>query len=379
MGFIHSSNSNFKSNNKSLPPIDFSKTNNTKDDKGKNNKGKGKDNNNKGKGQKDDKKGGGKGVNKLNQWDDDHKLVEIKNKKGKGQNNENNKGKGQNNDSYKGKGQNNDNNKGNKNKGDDKNKGNKNKGDDKNKGTGKGKVNNSSVNAIPIPDPATKRREDETKRKAEEKRKVEEAKKAQELLKQKLPKWTEEIEEVKNKMSLIEKIVEEYRDVTAALTSDVAEHLSANDVILSWNEGVTVKEKLDVPMERVQAILKELSSDNLFKTTDLQSEYMSQREKQKNLVSGFKQLEKVCKKYHNKALEEKNKEALAEKEKEKQEELKKLEQWNKEIISEAAEYCIIGQISAKRARSDSSHLVDAERELKRAKFVIEEAMAKEGA
>merc|ERR1711915_246701 len=284
-----------------------------------------------------------------------------------GQNNENNKGKGQNNDSYKGKGQNNDNNKGNKNKGDDKNKGNKNKGDDKNKGTGKGKGNNSSVNAIPIPDPATKRREDETKRKAEEKRKVEEAKKAQELLKQKLPKRTEEIEEVKNKMSLIEKIVEEYRDVTAALTSDVAEHLSANDVILSWNEGVTVKEKLDVPMERVQALLKELSSDNLFKTTDLQSEYMSQREKQKNLVSGFKQLEKVCKKYHNKALEEKK------------EELKKLEQWNKEIISEAAEYCIIGQISAKRARSDSSHLVDAERELKRAKFVIEEAMAKEGA
>jgi len=391
--FIHSSNSNFIKDKRSLPPIDFSEKSaqpyiqlqqqplgNYKPQviqplperaqKGKimgqnTSKGKGKGEDTfKGKGQAvavTIGKGSGK-VNKLSRWDDETTVQPIdKTLTGKGKN-DNTKGRGFIEVYTSGKG------------GSIMNdieniKGNKSSA----KGDIKGKSKGKQININPIESVEALKKKEEARRKEEEK------KKAEALLNEKLPQWKKEIKEAQEKLNVVEKIVEEYRDVTAALTSDVAEHLSADDIIQAWNEGQAIREKMNGPLERIQLILKEMSSDNLFKKTDLQPEYNSLREKQREVVSGFKDLEKICKKYHNKALEIKKQEALVEKKKEEQEKIKKIEEWNKGIVGEAVEYCIISQISAKRVQEDYSQLEDAQRELKRAKFIIDEAVKEENA
>merc|ERR1711951_39373 len=100
------------------------------------------------------------------------------------------------------------------------------------------------------------------------KKKAEDAKKAEEALKEKMIKWRKEMVEVKEKMKNIEKLVEEYRDATAVLTSDVADHLSPDDTIEAYNEGAKVKEQLDKPREEVQNVMKSMGQDALFGKSD---------------------------------------------------------------------------------------------------------------
>merc|ERR1712137_618724 len=100
------------------------------------------------------------------------------------------------------------------------------------------------------------------------KKKAEDAKKAEAALKEKIITWRKEINDVKEKMKEIEKLVEEYRDVTAVLTSDVADHLSPDDTIEAFQDGAKVKEKLDKPREDVQAVMKQMGADSLFPKVD---------------------------------------------------------------------------------------------------------------
>merc|ERR1712228_673901 len=193
--FVHSSNSNFNpgSVKKVLPPIDFGEFAKNKktevkaeDRKPKisavrldDSKGKGKSKSEeKGKGKGDDK-GKGKGKEKGKGKGNDE-LRKIEDTKGKG------KGKG--------------------------------KGEEKGKGKGKDEAEKKLVNEEML------------------KKKAEDAKKAEAALKEKMITWRKEINDVKEKMKEIEKLVEEYRDVTAVLTSDVADHLSPDDTIEAYED-----------------------------------------------------------------------------------------------------------------------------------------------
>merc|ERR1711915_686238 len=211
--------------------------------------------------------------------------------------------------------------------------------------------------------------------------KAEDAKKAEAALKEKMITWRKEINDVKEKMKEIERLVEEYRDVTAVLTSDVADHLSPDDTIEAYEDGLKVKEKLDKPREEVQNTMKTMGADSLFNKTDkdFKTDYGAIKKDYQKFFSQFKDLHGVCKKYFTKAQEEKEKEKIVEQQKAAEEKLQKLKEWNRDIVGEVSEYCIIGQLSAKRAQTDETHLEEAETSLKRAKFVIDEAIKKEGA
>merc|ERR1711915_518083 len=126
----------------------------------------------------------------------------------------------------------------------------KGKGEEKGKGKGKDEAEKKLVNEEML------------------KKKAEDAKKAEAALKEKMITWRKEINDVKEKMKEIEKLVEEYRDVTAVLTSDVADHLSPDDTIEAYEDGLKVKEKLDKPREEVQNTMKTMGADSLFNKTD---------------------------------------------------------------------------------------------------------------
>merc|ERR1712166_972146 len=105
-----------------------------------------------------------------------------------------------------------------------------------------------------------------------------------------------------------------------------------------------------------------MGNDALFQKcdTDFKNDYANIKKDYQKFFSQFKDLHGVCKKYYSKAQQEKEKEKIIEKQKAEEEKLQKLKEWNRDIVGEVAEYCIIGQLTAKRAQAEESQLDEAE-------------------
>jgi len=226
------------------------------------------------------------------------------------------------------------------------------------------------------------KREKEQKAKEEDRKKTQ-AKKLEEL-KAKEAEWQKLLDgEYKGKITKFEELLESYKDATAVLTSDVADHLTPEDTMSAYNEGKAVMDKMEDIYKEIKNKFKEIDRDAGRGGGGSSVEFWNkfQSTQKKFLVSSetYDNLSQLCDKYLKKAKKElAERERIEKLEKQKAERKRQLE-WNKEIISTAAEDVILGELAVKKSKTNASALPAADLALKRAAVRINEALADKAA